>query len=162
MKKIKNAYQGFTLLELLVVVLIIGILAAVALPQYRKAVAKAELAQIVMATKSVKSAMERFYLAQDKYPNNINSLDITLDSNITCGMESSSVFCHNEKFALWKTENGILECAAKTQDENSALAYACKNFVDQNKTCFLSNGSSNCRYRLNLKPCYVCQGKSTM
>ncbi len=156
----KNIKSGFTLLELLVAVLIIGILAAIALPQYRKSVAKAELAQIVMATKSIKSASERYYLVNGEYPNNINNLDVTVGSNINCGVFSSSVYCYNKKFALWRSPNS-LECAAKTQDENSALADACKNFGTPKK-CFLSSGSANCAYNLELRPCFVCQGKTTI
>ena len=64
MKKlnIKN-YKGFTLIEMLVVVLIIGILAGIALPQYTNAVRKARVAEAKIALRALVDATDRWWLA---------------------------------------------------------------------------------------------------
>ncbi len=69
---------GFTLMELLVVVLIIGILAAVALPKYERAVAKARAAEAVMLFKQLADAERAYYLANGKYNRSLEGLDIEL------------------------------------------------------------------------------------
>ena len=64
----KNALKrGFTLVELLVVVLIIGILSSVALPQYTKAVKKAKGVKITTAASALVKALNMAYLEDGSY-----------------------------------------------------------------------------------------------
>jgi type IV pilus assembly protein PilA len=53
-----NKAKGFTLIELMIVVAIIGILAAVALPAYQSYTTKAKYTEVVLASSSYKTALE--------------------------------------------------------------------------------------------------------
>jgi len=62
----KKVQQGFTLIELMIVVAIIGILAAVALPQYQTYTQKAAYSEVILATSPYKSAIEICVLTNAK------------------------------------------------------------------------------------------------
>ncbi|MCC7116485.1 MAG: pilin [Burkholderiales bacterium] len=64
MKKIQ---QGFTLIELMIVVAIIGILAAIAIPQYQNYTGRAQLSDAIMAAGGLKTAVAEFYQINGTY-----------------------------------------------------------------------------------------------
>ena len=74
-----NIKSGFTLLELLVVVLIIGILAAIAVPQYRFAVMKARFSQLISTTRAIKDAQDRYILQYGERSTDLKALDIEFE-----------------------------------------------------------------------------------
>jgi type IV pilus assembly protein PilE len=72
--------SAFTLIEMLVVVLVIGILAAIALPQYQKTVWKSRTTQLLQYVRNLAQAQERYFLIKDFYTDNFDDLDISFDN----------------------------------------------------------------------------------
>ncbi|MGD0784495.1 MAG: prepilin-type N-terminal cleavage/methylation domain-containing protein [Sedimentisphaerales bacterium] len=72
------ATAGFTLVELAVVILIIGMLAAFAVPRFKASVERSKAAEAFNYLASIQAAQERYHAKQSAYAANIADLDIQM------------------------------------------------------------------------------------
>lgn len=94
--------KGFTLIEMMVVVLIIGILAAVALPQYRTAMLKSRLGSAIPVATAIKLGAEMDYAENRTVTDSTADLAISPPAN--CGTDSGGmVTCPNMYIDLLST-----------------------------------------------------------
>ncbi|HEZ6357205.1 TPA: pilin [Neisseria meningitidis] len=120
--------KGFTLIELMIVIAIVGILAAVALPAYQDYTARAQVSEAILLAEGQKSAVTEYYLNHGEWPANNSSAGVATSASdikgkyvekvevakgvITATMLSSGV--NNEikgkKLSLWaKRQNGSVK-----------------------------------------------------
>lgn len=66
--KKKNGQKGFTLVELMIVVAIIGILAAIAIPQFAAYRAKAQNSAALSDTRNLRTSLEGYFADWQVYP----------------------------------------------------------------------------------------------
>ncbi|ENX0514023.1 pilin [Neisseria gonorrhoeae] len=74
--------KGFTLIELMIVIAIVGILAAVALPAYQDYTARAQVSEAILLAEGQKSAVTEYYLNNGEWPENNTSAGVASASDI--------------------------------------------------------------------------------
>ncbi|EPT3415976.1 pilin, partial [Neisseria gonorrhoeae] len=120
--------KGFTLIELMIVIAIVGILAAVALPAYQDYTARAQVSEAILLAEGQKSAVTEYYLNHGIWPSDnsaagvasspsdikgkyVKSVTVT-NGVVTATMASSNVNkeIKDKKLSLWaRREDGSVK-----------------------------------------------------
>ncbi|EMU0175872.1 pilin [Neisseria gonorrhoeae] len=102
--------KGFTLIELMIVIAIVGILAAVALPAYQDYTARAQVSEAILLAEGQKSAVTEYYLNNGKWPADNGAAGVASASDIK-GKYVKEV----------KVENGVVTATMKSDGVNKEI-----------------------------------------
>jgi type IV pilus assembly protein PilA len=80
---LKQVQKGFTLIELMIVVAIIGILAAIAIPAYQDYTIRAQVTEGATLADGVKVAMQDYYAQHGTWPTTLTGTDAAAGLNFT-------------------------------------------------------------------------------
>jgi type IV pilus assembly protein PilE len=99
----KKYAGGFTLIEVMIVVAIVAILAAIALPSYREQVAKSRRAEPVVGLLEASQYMRRYYSANDSYTTTLPSGLINIPRDQTTGTYVVTAVINTTSYTLTAT-----------------------------------------------------------
>ncbi|HEZ5347074.1 TPA: pilin [Neisseria meningitidis] len=157
--------KGFTLIELMIVIAIVGILAAVALPAYQDYTARAQVSEAILLAEGQKSAVTEYYLNHGEWPGNNSSAGVATSANIkgkyvekvevkngvvTATMLSTGVNkeIKGKKLSLWaKRQDGSVKwfCGQPVKRDNASADAVAADTAANGKQIDTKHLPSTCR-----------------
>ena len=97
-------HQGFTLVEIAVVIAVIGIIASIAIPQYGAYLKKAKITQAVMITKEAMDALVTYHTVNRQFVPNYGDLS---RRNREVGLQNHSQYASDDVRLMWVGSRGV-------------------------------------------------------
>ena len=108
LKKRVKAKKGFTLIELMIVVAILGILAAIAIPTYMDYTKRAKVSEAISLLSGIGNAIAEYHTSQGKMPDNLTEVGGGKTSRYV-GMMSDSIVRDNTNNGAYAVVNATLQ-----------------------------------------------------
>ena len=142
----KRMQQGFTLIELMIVVAIIGILAAIALPAYQDYIARTKISEAMVQLDAAKTSISDYAASNGKLPPNATSAGVSSPQNAQYVAKLEWANANNRLEATLKNINAdvnakLIVMAATLQSDNS-VSWACQTNIASTNYKYVP---SNCR-----------------
>lgn len=111
----KNPQKGFTLIELMIVVAIIGILAAIALPAYQDYTKRTHVSEGLTLAAGMKTAISEFYASNGRFANPATG------GNASYGLAAAASITGNAVTSIDVESNGLMRVTYNTKVDNGKV-----------------------------------------
>ncbi|MDQ0010179.1 type IV pilus assembly protein PilA [Luteibacter jiangsuensis] len=133
----KNVQKGFTLIELMIVVAIIAILAAIAIPQYQNYIIRTQVSEGMNLADGAKTAVAEFYNNTGRFPSKNESAGlpqaasisgkyvVSVDAGVTTPGKIIATFGNEVNSKL--TAGGAKVVVLSATDQGGSITWNCKS-----------------------------------
>ncbi|MEP7063820.1 MAG: type IV pilin protein [Betaproteobacteria bacterium] len=137
---------GFTLIEMLIVVVIVGILAAVALPSYFQYIQRSKIIEATTGLSNWRTRMEQWFLDNRTYVGGCDQFKASIQAQVkaftlSCSGESATAYALK---ATGDSANGMDTAFVYTVDQKEAKTSAGPSGWTSSSTCWATRKDGSC------------------
>ena len=145
--------KGFTLLELLVVVLLVGILGAIALPQYFNVLERQRAMEAMGILAAVEKAQVRYYAVNDAYATDFSNLDFDLRTNKDSSSENITGASFQTDYFTYRLESTKITATRSIGNFTLTTTYASGDDGTTETCCTASGDDEDICEVINIEEC---------